>query len=163
MTHFLSYSFVWLRRLSISCTSLSTAPVNYESSVGEILGVARWPCYGKYRMTVSQDLLSPELDAVLDALGDRTRRAILRRILDSPRSVAEIAEDLPVSRPAVSQHLRVLKAAGLVVDRPAGNRRVYAVDPGGLVELRRFLERFWEDALRRFATFAESGVNAIPE
>ena len=50
-----------------------------------------------------------------------------------------------------------------VVDRPAGNRRVYAVDPGGLVELRRFLERFWEDALRRFATFAESGVKAIPE
>jgi len=114
-------------------------------------------------MTVSQDLLSPELDAVLDALGDRTRRAILGRILGSPWSVAEIAEDLPVSRPAVSQHLRVLKAAGLVVDRPAGNRRVYAVDPGGLVELRRFLERFWEDALRRFATFAESGVKAIPE
>jgi len=106
-------------------------------------------------MTVSQYLLNPELDGVLDALGDRSRRLILRRLSEGPLPVVDIARDLPISRPGVSQHLRVLKRAGLVVDRPVGNRRIYAVDPEGLVELRRFLERFWQEAITNFASFAE--------
>jgi len=101
-------------------------------------------------------LLEPAVDATLDALGDRTRRMILMRLRDGPLAVVDIARGLQVSRPAVSQHLKVLKDAGLVVDRPRGNRRLYAVDPGGLAELRRFLESFWTDALGRFADFADN-------
>jgi DNA-binding transcriptional ArsR family regulator len=67
----------------------------------------------------------------------------------------DIAKDMPVARPAISQHLKILKAAGLVLDRPVGNRRLYALDPDGLVELRRFVESFWADTLTRFARFAE--------
>jgi DNA-binding transcriptional ArsR family regulator len=92
---------------------------------------------------------------VLDALGDRTRRAILQRLLEGPRPVVEIWKGLPVSRPAVSQHLKVLKDAGLVIDRAEGNRRLYAVDPNGLLALRGFLELFWADALGRFVATAE--------
>jgi DNA-binding transcriptional ArsR family regulator len=100
------------------------------------------------------DLLNPEVEAKFDALGDHTRRLILRRLGDGPLPVVDIARGLPVARPAVSQHLKVLKSAGLVVDRPFGNRRIYAVDPTGLVELRRFLETFWADVLGRFTAFA---------
>ena len=108
--------------------------------------------------SVIQDLPDGDsIDTVLDALGDRTRRTILRRLGEGPQAVVDLARGLPVSRPAVSQHLKVLKEAGLVVDRPAGNRRMYAVDPGGLLELRRFLEDLWADALSRFALFAEGG------
>ncbi|HEX8582463.1 MAG TPA: metalloregulator ArsR/SmtB family transcription factor [Acidimicrobiales bacterium] len=89
--------------------------------------------------------------AVLDALGDPTRRAILERLRQGPRPVGEIADGLPVSRPAVSQHLRVLKEAGLVVDRREGTRRLYAVDPGGLAVLRAYLESLWQESLARFA------------
>lgn len=89
--------------------------------------------------------------AVLDALGDPTRRAILERLRQGPRPVGEIADGLPVSRPAVSQHLRVLKEAGLVVDRRDGTRRLYAVDPGGLAVLRAYLESLWQESLDRFA------------
>ena len=105
--------------------------------------------------TVSQELLDPRVEAILDALGDRTRRRILWRLGEGPLPVVDLAHGLPVSRPAVSQHLKVLKAAGLVMDRPVGNRHVYSVDPDGLAELRRYLERFWTDALIRFAAFAE--------
>lgn len=107
------------------------------------------------------ELLDPEVEAIFDALGDRTRRLILRRLGDGPLPVVEIARGMPVSRPAISQHLRVLKDAGLVTDRPAGTRRVYAVDPGGLAELRRYLEAFWAEALSRFTAFAE-GPDAGP-
>ena len=93
---------------------------------------------------------------VLDALGDRTRRAILKRLQDGPKPVVEIARGLPVSRPAVSQHLKILKEAGLVVDRAEGNRRLYTVDAGGLAALRTFLELFWQDALSRFVEVAEA-------
>lgn len=93
--------------------------------------------------------------AVLDVLGDPTRRRVLEALRDGPRSVGELAEDLPVSRPAVSQHLRVLKDAGLVVDTAAGTRRLYRVDPAGLAGLRAYFEGFWSDALERFA--AEAG------
>ncbi len=93
---------------------------------------------------------------MLDALGDRTRRAILHRLREGPKPVVEISKGLPVTRPAVSQHLKVLKDAGLVIDRAEGNKRLYAVDPNGLLALRGFLELFWADALGRFVAAAES-------
>jgi DNA-binding transcriptional ArsR family regulator len=91
---------------------------------------------------------------MLEALGDPTRRSIFELLAAGPRSVAEIAADLPVSRPAVSQHLRVLKEAGLVSDTRHGTRRLYRVDPRGLDELRAYFDRFWGDALERFAAEA---------
>jgi len=90
-----------------------------------------------------------------DALGDGTRRAIFERLVARPSAVGELARDLPVSRPAVSQHLRVLKDAGLVSDRAEGTRRVYAVNPAGLEALRADLDRFWTHALAAFKTVAE--------
>ena len=81
------------------------------------------------------------------ALGDPTRKAIFELLAERPRAVGELAGELPVSRPAVSQHLRVLKEAGLVVDQAAGTRRIYRVDPDGLAALRADLERFWGKAL----------------
>ncbi len=107
---------------------------------------------------MSLDLLDPQLEAIFDALGDRTRRRIIKKLELGPLPVVEIARDMPVARPAISQHLRILKDAGLVVDRPVANRRLYSLDPDGLVELRRFVESFWTDALARFAQFAERGV-----
>ena len=92
---------------------------------------------------------------VLDALGDPTRRAVLELVRSKERPVGEIARRLPVSRPAVSQHLRVLKQAGLVRDRQEGNRRLYSVDGRGLGTLRRFLERHWDAALAAFAEAAD--------
>jgi DNA-binding transcriptional ArsR family regulator len=89
------------------------------------------------------------------ALGDPTRRAIFERVVERPRAVGELASELPVSRPAVSQHLKVLKDARLVVDRPAGNRRIYAADPVGLRLLRADLDRFWGQALANFKHLVE--------
>lgn len=94
-------------------------------------------------------------DDVLDALGDRTRRSVFELLAAGPRSVGELAEDLPVSRPAVSQHLGVLKRAGLVTDTRAGTRRLYRVNDAGLRELRTFLDSFWDEALNAFAKAAE--------
>jgi DNA-binding transcriptional ArsR family regulator len=91
----------------------------------------------------------------LDALGDPTRRAILELLRDGPRPVGELARALPVSRPAVSQHLAVLKAAGLVADRAAGRRRLYAVDPAGLDALRAYLEGLWGQALASYRRAAD--------
>ena len=88
--------------------------------------------------------------AVLDALGDATRRQIFESLKAGPRSVGELAAGLPVSRPAVSQHLRVLKAAGLVTDRKDGTRRVYRIEPDGLAGLRDYFDGFWSEALERF-------------
>ena len=84
------------------------------------------------------------------ALGDPTRREIFARIAARPRAVGELARELPVSRPAVSQHLRVLKDAGLVMDRAEGNRRIYQADPAGLAALRAQLDTFWNQALATF-------------
>ena len=84
------------------------------------------------------------------ALGDPTRREIFARIAERPRAVGELARELPVSRPAVSQHLRVLKDAGLVMDRADGNRRIYQADPAGLAALRAQLDTFWNQALATF-------------
>src|SRR2546427_10450352 len=91
----------------------------------------------------------------LQALGDPTRRAVLEELRDGPRAVGELAARLPVSRPAVSQHLRVLKEAGLVTERQDGTRHLYRVDPDGLAELREYLEGFWEEALAGFKAAAE--------
>jgi DNA-binding transcriptional ArsR family regulator len=91
----------------------------------------------------------------MDALGDPTRRAIFERLRGGPRAVGELAAELPVSRPAVSQHLRVLKEAGLVTERRDGTRRLYRLDPSGLEELQEYFERFWDDALMAFKDAAE--------
>lgn len=96
------------------------------------------------------------------ALGDPTRLAIMEQLADRPRAVVELAKELPVSRPAVSQHLRVLKNAGLVIDEPAGNRRIYRVDPEGLAALRAHIDRFWEKALVAYkATVEQSNEEDI--
>jgi DNA-binding transcriptional ArsR family regulator len=89
------------------------------------------------------------------ALGDPTRREIFERLADRPRAVGELAGELPVSRPAVSQHLKVLKDAGLVVDRPAGNRRIYQLDPDGVGALRAQLDRYWSRALAAYKEVVE--------
>src|ERR687892_1188599 len=89
------------------------------------------------------------------ALGDPTRRVIFERLADRPSAVGELARDLPVSRPAVSQHLRVLKDAGLVIDRPAGARRIYQLDPDGLGALRAYLDQYWTRALAAYKTAVE--------
>jgi DNA-binding transcriptional ArsR family regulator len=96
------------------------------------------------------------VDAVLDALGDRTRRTILERLSAGPAAVGVLAEQLPVSRPAVSQHLRVLKDAELVVESVAGTRRLYRIDKSGLRVVREYFDRFWETALDNFAILAEA-------
>ena len=95
------------------------------------------------------------------ALGDPTRRAIFERLADHPRAVGELASELPVSRPAVSQHLKVLKEAGLVLDRPAGNRRIYQLDPAGLEALRAQLDRFWIKALANYKAAAEQPTEEV--
>jgi len=96
-----------------------------------------------------------QLDA-LDALGDPTRRAIFERLAERPQAVGELARDLPVSRPAVSQHLKVLKGARLVSDDPEGTRRIYRLDPEGVAALRAYLEEFWSKALSAYKTAVEN-------
>jgi DNA-binding transcriptional ArsR family regulator len=91
----------------------------------------------------------------LGALADPTRRSVFERLLDGPQPVGRIAKGMPVSRPAVSQHLKVLKEAGLVTDRAEGTRRVYCIDPHGLAAVRRYLDQFWDQALAAFAAEAE--------
>ena len=91
----------------------------------------------------------------MDALGDPTRRTIFERLARRPMAVGELAAKLPVSRPAVSQHLKVLKRAGLVRDQADGARRVYRVDPDGIETLRAHFDRFWDQALAAFAAEAE--------
>ena len=91
----------------------------------------------------------------LTALADPTRRAVFERLRGGGRSVGEIAKDLPVSRPAVSQHLKALKDAGLVTDEARGTARIYRIHAPGLVELRTYLESFWDDALQNFKAYAE--------
>ena len=94
----------------------------------------------------------------MDALGDPTRRAILERRMAGPQPVGELARDFPVSRPAISQHLRVLKRAHLVLDRPVGNRRIYELNPEGVDALRAYFDRFWDHALIAFKRAADAGA-----
>jgi DNA-binding transcriptional ArsR family regulator len=97
----------------------------------------------------------------LTALGDPTRRAIFERLAERPCAVGELAGELPVSRPAVSQHLKVLKDAGLVIDRPVGTRRIYQLDPDGVGALRAYLDRFWNQSLAAFKTAVEQGDEEV--
>lgn len=99
----------------------------------------------------------------LGALADPTRRSVFERLLDGPQPVGRIAKGMPVSRPAVSQHLKVLKEAGLVTDRAEGTRRVYCIDPHGLAAVRRYLDQFWDQALAAFAAEAEKTPEAPKE
>ena len=114
-------------------------------------------------LKVSLDL--PLVDAYRvsgwDALGDPTRRAIFERLADGPRAVGELAEELPISRPAVSQHLKVLKEARLVMDRPVGNRRIYQLDPGGVSVLRAQLDQFWSKALAAYKQVVEQKTEEL--
>ncbi len=89
-------------------------------------------------------------EAQLDALGDPTRRAILARLLEGPVPVGKLAQDFPISRPAISQHLRILKDANLVIDRAQGTRRVYQLNPDGFDSLREYFDQFWSVALNAF-------------
>jgi DNA-binding transcriptional ArsR family regulator len=98
----------------------------------------------------------------LAAIGDPTRRAIFELLAEGPTPVGELAARLPVSRPAVSQHLRVLKAAGVVQDRASGTRRLYQLDPGGVGAMRAYLDRFWDQALADFKTAVEGETPAAP-
>jgi DNA-binding transcriptional ArsR family regulator len=92
--------------------------------------------------------------AVLTALADPTRRAIFERLAGSPSAVGDLARHLPVSRPAVSQHLKVLKSAGLVSDHADGTRRIYSVDSAGVAAIRDYFEQFWQQSLARFKAAA---------
>jgi len=106
---------------------------------------------GKYTLTDMRTAQAPGWTA----LGDPTRRAIFERIVDRPRPVAELALGLPVSRPAVSQHLKVLKNAQLVTDKRTGTQRIYRLDPRGLGALRADLDRFWKKALTAYKSAVE--------
>jgi len=100
------------------------------------------------------------IGGALAALADPTRRTIFERLARGPRAVGELAQGLPVSRPAVSQHLKVLKSAGLVVDRADGTRRVYYIDPAGLGTIRAWLDQFWDRALDAFQAEVEAQTKA---
>src|SRR5437588_9859270 len=99
----------------------------------------------------------------LAALADPTRRRVFERLKSGPQPVGAIARGMPVSRPAVSQHLKALKEAGLVADRPEGTRRVYFIDPAGLGALRQWLDQFWDQALAAFQAEVERGENESTE
>jgi DNA-binding transcriptional ArsR family regulator len=107
---------------------------------------------GKYRLT---DVVTDEATDPWAALADGTRRTIFKRLVGGPMAVGEIAHGLPVSRPAVSQHLKVLKCAGLVADRAVGTRRLYRVNPRGIDALRSELDVFWSKALDAFKEIAD--------
>ena len=96
-----------------------------------------------------------QADEGFTALADPTRRAIFERLAERPSAVGELATELPVSRPAVSQHLKVLKDARLVIDQPDGTRRIYSVDPEGVDALRGYLDQFWSQALSNFKRIVE--------
>jgi DNA-binding transcriptional ArsR family regulator len=101
-------------------------------------------------------VLTRQEDALWDAMGDRTRRAILDRLSEQPMSVGELAGALPVSQPAVSQHLKVLKEAGLVMGRTAGTRRIYRLNPVGVIALQDQLETFWNRTLTAYKQIVET-------
>ncbi|MET0310393.1 MAG: metalloregulator ArsR/SmtB family transcription factor [Sphingomonas sp.] len=102
------------------------------------------------------------LAVALDALADPTRRAVFERVAKGPAAVGAIAEGLPVSRPAVSQHLKVLKDAGLVAETAEGTRRIYRIDPRGLGALRQWLDGFWASTLADFQAYANSQAEEDP-
>lgn len=102
------------------------------------------------------------LSTALAALSDPTRRTIFERVAANPSAVGDLARGLPVSRPAVSQHLRVLKDAGLVSDTAEGTRRIYRLDPRGIGAVRDWLDQFWSDRLADFAQYVETHPEEKP-
>ena len=104
-------------------------------------------------------LVMTNVAAAMTALGDPTRQAIFERLVERERPVGELAAELPVSRPAVSQHLKVLKDAGLVIDRKVGTRRLYQVDPQAVADLRAYFDAFWDQSLAAFRDAAEAEEN----
>ncbi len=100
-------------------------------------------------------------DSIWTALGDPTRRAIFEQLAEGPRAVGELAAEFPVSRPAVSQHLKVLKEAGLVVDRRAGTRRIYQLNPDGVGTLRAQIDRFWSKVLASYKELVEQPTGKL--
>jgi DNA-binding transcriptional ArsR family regulator len=102
-------------------------------------------------------------DTALAALADPTRRRVFERLRSGPKPVIEIAHGMPVSRPAVSQHLKVLKEAGLVREQRYGAKRVYAIDPDGLGPLRRWLDQLWDSALDSFQVTVEAEAASVPK
>ena len=110
------------------------------------------PC-GRVTVSLSLRFVGTYQSTGLGALGDPTRRLIFEHLAHRPRAVGELADELPVSRPAVSQHLRALKEAGLVIDRAAGTRRIYQVNPDGVAALRTYLDQVWNDALEAFRAY----------
>jgi DNA-binding transcriptional ArsR family regulator len=118
---------------------------------GGVARLRRRPVSGTLPLVVTYEARADGLDA----LGDPTRRAILELLAERPRPVGELADQLPVSRPAVSQHLRVLSEADLVIARREGNRRIYQLDPSGVGAVRAYLDRFWNLALAAFKQAAE--------
>ena len=107
-------------------------------------------------MRANLPLVDAYLQAGLDALGDQTRMAIFQKLAGGPIAVNELAQTLPVSRPAVSQHLRVLKEAGLVEETPDGARRIYRIDPRGIGAMRDWLDQHWDKSLAAFKDFIET-------
>lgn len=103
--------------------------------------------------------VAEEVGRAFEALGDPTRRAILKLLIDRPQPVGTLAEQFPVSRPAVSQHLKILKTAGLVIDRAEGTRRIYHVNPEGVLAMRNYLQRMWDTALAAFAAAIENDAD----
>jgi DNA-binding transcriptional ArsR family regulator len=126
--------------------------------VNDLLGTAIWPrpeASSQISVRVHLPFVLTNQAAALTALGDQTRRAIVACLAERPRAVGELADELPVSRPAVSQHLKVLKDAGLVTDRAAGTRRIYRLNPAGIGALRDQLETFWNRALASYKDVVE--------
>jgi len=111
----------------------------------------------RWLVSCNLPLVTTYRDRQLDAIGDPTRRAILARLRKGSAPVGRLADGLPISRPAVSQHLRVLKDAGLVTDRPEGNRRVYELNPAAFASLREYFDEFWGTALLAFKKKIDSG------
>jgi DNA-binding transcriptional ArsR family regulator len=136
------------------CSRRSTARMHDRLTAGKAIDIARW---------VSIDLrcVTAYRADGLTALGDPTRRAIFERLAEHPWAVGELARELPVSRPAVSQHLKVLKDAGLVIDRPAGTRRIYHLDPEGVAGLRAYFDQFWNSALAAYKATVEQRTEEI--
>ncbi len=115
---------------------------------------------GRHGLRAPADDLSEAREG-LSALADRTRREIFERLVEHPATPGELAQGLPISRPAVSQHLKALKQAGLVVDTARGTRRVYQVNPDGLAAMRAYLEVFWNRALEAFKAAAERPTKEV--
>lgn len=99
--------------------------------------------------------MAANASALVDAIAEPTRRAIVERLVDGPAAVSELARDMPISRSAVSQHLQILKAVGLVSDHAVGTRRVYSVDPDALAVIRAYFDSFWTRSLAAFRDAAE--------